>query len=62
MDEKKAPTPRVDVKIIKSSSMDTPTVFYEQQKVEKSDRANSWIRPYRYLLLTGYHMPLICAA
>ncbi len=38
MDEKKAPTPRVDVKIIKSSSMDTPTVFYEQQKVEKSDK------------------------
>ena len=38
MDEKKALMPRVDVKIIKSSSMDTPTVFYEQQKVEKSDK------------------------
>ena len=38
MDDKKAPTPRVDVRIIKSSSMDTPTVFYEQQKVEKSDK------------------------
>ena len=38
MDEKKAPTPRMDVKIIKSSSIDTPTVFYEQQKVEKSDK------------------------
>lgn len=38
MDEKKAPAPRVDVKIIKSSSMDAPTVFYTQQKVEKSDK------------------------
>ena len=38
MDDKKAPTPRVDVRIIKSSSMDIPTVFYEQQKVEKSDK------------------------
>lgn len=38
MDEKKAPTPRMDVKIIKSSSMDAPTVFYAQRKVEKSDK------------------------
>ena len=38
MDEKKASMPGVDVKIIKSSSMNAPTVFYAQQKVEKSDK------------------------
>ncbi len=39
MDEKKAPAPKVSVKIVKSSEMDEPTVFYAQQKIEKSDRS-----------------------
>jgi len=38
MDEKKAPAPKVTVKIVKSSDMDEPTVFYAQRKVEKSDK------------------------
>lgn len=38
MGEEKSSTPKIDVKIIKSSSLNTPTVFYEQQKVEKSDK------------------------
>ena len=38
MDERKRPAAKIDVKIVKSSGMDTPTVFYAQQKVEKSDR------------------------
>lgn len=37
MDKKKAPAPKVTVKIVKSSDMDEPTVFYAQRKVEKSD-------------------------
>lgn len=38
MNEKKTSAPKVDVKIVKSSGMDVPTVFYKQQRVEKSDR------------------------
>lgn len=39
MGEKKAPAPKVSVKIVKSSEMDEPTVFYAQQKIEKSDKS-----------------------
>ncbi len=39
MGERKAPAPGVDVKIIKSTDMDAPTVFYAQRKVEKSDKS-----------------------
>lgn len=38
MDEIKNLAPKVDVKILKSSGMDAPTVFYEQRKVKKSDK------------------------
>lgn len=38
MDEKKNPMPQIGVKIVKSSGLDTSTVFYEKRKVEKSDR------------------------
>ncbi len=38
MDEKKSPAPKVDVKVVKSSGMNEPTVFYDQRKVEKSDK------------------------
>lgn len=38
MDDKKASAPQMAVKIVKSSGLDTPTVFYAEQKVEKSDK------------------------
>ncbi len=38
MDEKKASAPQMAVRIVKSSGMDTPTVFYAERKVEKSDK------------------------
>lgn len=37
MGEGKRPAAKIDVKIVKSSGMDAPTVFYEQ-RVEKSDK------------------------
>lgn len=37
MDEGKKPAAKIDVKIVKSSGMDAPTVFYGQ-RVEKSDK------------------------
>lgn len=37
MDDKKASAPQMAVKIVKSSGLDTPTVFYVERKVEKSD-------------------------
>jgi len=37
MDDKKASAPQMAVKIVKSSGLDTPTVFYAERKVEKSD-------------------------
>ena len=38
MDDKKASAPQMAVKIVKSSGLDTPTVFYAERKVEKSDK------------------------
>ncbi len=38
MDEKKVPAPQVSVRIVKSSGMGEPTVFYAERKVEKSDK------------------------
>ncbi|RKJ19583.1 phage portal protein [bacterium D16-50] len=38
MDDKKASAPQMAVKIVKSSGLDTPTVFYSERKVEKSDK------------------------
>ena len=38
MDEKEANVPKVAVKVVKSSGMNAPTVFYAQRKVEKSDK------------------------
>lgn len=38
MDEEKASAPQMAVRIVKSSGMDTPTVFYAERKVEKSDK------------------------
>lgn len=38
MDDKKASAPQMAVKIVKSSGLDIPTVFYAERKVEKSDR------------------------
>lgn len=38
MDEKEANVPKVAVKVVRSSGMNAPTVFYAQRKVEKSDK------------------------
>lgn len=38
MDEKRSSAPKMDVKIVKAASLDAPSVFYDQRKVEKSDK------------------------
>lgn len=38
MDEKRSSAPKMDVKIVKAVSLDAPSVFYDQRKVEKSDK------------------------